>query len=347
MAKSHQEIKKEEKRRYGYQYLMKKIRLIAAVMSWACCSLTATAQTFTSYRNNFDIRRSAQYGFRSAYLLTGCPQTNEYQVVEEWEDNSHWERKEMGENGNGYLVMSMDRGMLGSVPRDFRVCYTFRHAPRKVHTDFSALRNDDGSWKPMPPYDTKAAAYKENTRRSGDYIVPGNKNIKAISGQLLQECDSNLMAYAEACYTYVAAHYRYMKPMTGLHTISEILKDGGGDCGNLSSIYISLLRAQGIPARHVQAIRVNDYHIWAEFFVQDFGWVPVDVTYKNSNPRGDFFGRYDGKWVVVQRGVNLKYSVAGSWKQVALVQEASWWYWYDTPATLSATQHLTIANAEQ
>jgi hypothetical protein len=138
----------------------------------------------------------------------------------------------------------------------------------------------------------------------------------------------------------VASHFKYLKPGTGLHTLADILSDGGGDCGNLSSIYISLLRAKGIPARHVVAIGGN--HVWSEFYIQDFGWVPVDVTYKNSTPSGNYFGVYDGKYIVVQKGVAMDYpTYALGTKNFNIFQGFRYWYWTKTNETLSIAKSLS------
>ena len=81
------------------------------------------------------------------------------------------------------------------------------------------------------------------------------------------------------------------------------------------------------------------------FYIQNLGWIPVDVTYKDSNPRGDFFGRYDYKMVMVQRGVGMRYRTSGGSKSINLLQTCSWWFWYDTYATLSVKQHPDIDEA--
>ena len=68
----------------------------------------------------------------------------------------------------------------------------------------------------------------------------------------------------------------------------------GGKCGDLNALFVGLARSAGIPARDVYGIRVaksrNGYvslganaeviskaqHCRAEFYVQDYGWIPVD-----------------------------------------------------------------------
>jgi len=321
--------------------MMRKACLVGLML---LCIYNVTGQTYTQYRNCFEIQRSSQINFISFMLLTGCPQTNEYQEVTGIDDsaNNHWKKKEIEENGNRYLELDLNEYMLNGLPCNFNVSYTFCHLPKHIQIDFSGFKNPDGSWKDMPTYNTKSPEYCDNCNRSGTYVVPANKIIKALSKQLLDESGGNLLDYAERCYLYVASHYKYLNPLTGLHALSKILKDGGGDCGNLSSIYISLLRAQGIPARHVVAIGVNKYHVWSEFYIQDFGWIPVDVTYKNSNPKGNFFGRYDSNWVVLQKGVDMQYSTSAGYKTIPLLQSSHWWYTCCNSETMSVDHHLVV-----
>jgi hypothetical protein len=311
-----------------------------------CCHILLFAQEYDHYSNVFNISRSSQTAFNKFVLVAPCPQTNEYQEVIAINYSSYgkWKLREIDENQNQYLELDLYDGQLRAVSQNFSVGYTFTLSPKTINIDFSPLKNDDGTWKEMPAYDTSSRDYKDNTKRSGNIVVPNNKEIQAISNQIFTECDNNLLAYAERCYEYFASHYKYLNPYTGMHPLSKILAAGGGDCGNLSSIYISLLRAKGIPARHVMAIRPNtDFHIWAEFYIQDFGWVPVDVTYKNGNPQGNYFGRYNYKdMAVVQKGVAMTYKTSGCGsKDVVHLQTFSYWFWYDVYATMEVSQKIS------
>jgi len=61
-----------------------------------------------------------------------------------------------------------------------------------------------------------------------------------------------------------------------------------GDCSEYSYLFVALCRACGIPAR-IQAgfafHRINeelsDGHMWAEYYLENYGWVPVDLTWKH------------------------------------------------------------------
>jgi hypothetical protein len=122
-------------------------------------------------------------------------------------------------------------------------------------------------------------------------------------GDSLWNVSKDTIDYARRCYEYVATHFKYMK-VGNWRTLSEIIKKGGGECGDFSTVFITLMRYKGIPARHNMGVKTDgSYHIWADFYHKDYGWIPVDVTYKNSNPKGDFFGVYRGGLIILSQGL--------------------------------------------
>ncbi len=67
--------------------------------------------------------------------------------------------------------------------------------------------------------------------------------------------------------------------------------------------FSAVARAAGIPARPVAGYLIGDGgraapHYWAEFYLQDFGWVPVDPAAGRS-----FFGYLDSRRIVLAKGV--------------------------------------------
>ena len=69
---------------------------------------------------------------------------------------------------------------------------------------------------------------------------------------------------------------------------SWVLQNKQGVCDELTSLFIALLRAVGIPGRFVSGIAYTNSplfpdnwgaHGWAEVYFPNYGWVPFDVTY--------------------------------------------------------------------
>ena len=73
---------------------------------------------------------------------------------------------------------------------------------------------------------------------------------------------------------------------------------GRGDCGVQATVFVTLCRLAGIPARWQSGLEIKPtptwgMHDWAEIYVAPWGWLPVDVSYgvqPSSDPRiADFY----------------------------------------------------------
>lgn len=88
----------------------------------------------------------------------------------------------------------------------------------------------------------------------------------------------------------VADHYSKdpTKPSCGVGDATACVKQGGGCCTDLHSLFIAMARARGIPARLQMGYRLlakntgkwvdPGYRCWAEYFVPSYGWVPADIV---------------------------------------------------------------------
>jgi len=70
---------------------------------------------------------------------------------------------------------------------------------------------------------------------------------------------------------------------------SWTLANKQGVCDELSTLFIALNRALGVPARFVSGVAYSEYftfkenwvnHGWAEVYFPEYGWVPFDLTFK-------------------------------------------------------------------
>ncbi len=193
------------------------------------------------------------------------------------------------------------------------------------------------------PYPTGSQACSLYRSKCGEFVVPDDPKIKSIGDSLWRE-SSDALAYARRCYEYVASSFHYLKPNTGLHTLATIFEDKGGDCGNLSSVLVSLLRYKGIPARHLVAVRPDgSCHVWADFYLESYGWIPLDVTYKNANPSGDYFGKVSlgSNGIIQNSSVDMNLDIGdNNTQRLSLLQTFAWWCWGSGNGKLSASYAL-------
>lgn len=107
--------------------------------------------------------------------------------------------------------------------------------------------------------------------------------------------DANQLNVARGLYDTVLARMRYSKDGTGWGQGDTIWACGSGygNCTDFHSMFMSFGRSRGIPVRFFMGLPVPEkrgegaiggYHCWAEFFVAELGWVPVDISEADKFP---------------------------------------------------------------
>ncbi len=104
-------------------------------------------------------------------------------------------------------------------------------------------------------------------------------------------------------YNAVNKHMKYDKSGQGWGRGDAVwaCANGRGNCSDFHSLFISLARAHQIPAKFEIGFPLPEkhgagdipgYHCWAWFRPRDRGWVPVDISEANKNPKmtAYFFG---------------------------------------------------------
>lgn len=136
----------------------------------------------------------------------------------------------------------------------------------------------------LKPYDKESEVYLQNTEFVAPHIIEMTDLAKSIVGE-----ETNPYRQSEMVYDYIIQHY----PWAGAREYSTIscipayvIREGHGDCGQVSLLYISLMRSLGVPARWESGWMLHpgekNLHDWAEVYFEGVGWVPIDVS----------FGRY-------------------------------------------------------
>ena len=255
-------------------------------------------------------------------IVLPLAQTNVYQDVKNVKLNGG-EILNIPETDDKYVRFTITGSDLPSAGQTKKWGYEFDVTLYTITTNLGQIET-------IYPYDVNSTVYSWYTGARGEYVDPHNSTIESIGDSIWKE-SSDLLDYSKRCYVYVARHFKYLNPGTGLHPLSELLANGGGDCGNLSSIYVSLLRYKGIPSRHLVIVRPDGSgHVGADFYLENYGWVPVDVTFKLSSPLfGDYFGKVDvGKTgIIFSKGVYLPLQIEDTVEYIPILQYYNWWHW--------------------
>ena len=126
---------------------------------------------------------------------------------------------------------------------------------------------------------------------------------------------------ARAIYDQVTGMMRYDKSGTGWGRGDALFACDAkrGNCTDFHALVIGMARSVGIPARFAIGLplpmargsgEIAGYHCWAELYVQDRGWVPVDASEASKNParHAYFFGHHDENRLEFSRGRHLALS---------------------------------------
>ncbi len=117
-------------------------------------------------------------------------------------------------------------------------------------------------------------------------LAPFNEQITTLAAKITKG-KKGVLAKARAVYDWTVDN-TYRNPKTrgcGKGDVCALLQNPGGKCADISSVFVALARAAGVPARDVFGIRMGKketqditpwQHCWAEFYLPGTGWVVVD-----------------------------------------------------------------------
>lgn len=119
----------------------------------------------------------------------------------------------------------------------------------------------------------------------------------------LPKTDPSPLSRARAIYDYVIDTMEYKKVGTGWGNGDTLwaCSQRYGNCSDFHALFISLARAEGIPARFEigfpipedrPAGEIDGYHCWTEVYLADIGWFPIDASeaWKHKERRDVYFG---------------------------------------------------------
>jgi hypothetical protein len=134
----------------------------------------------------------------------------------------------------------------------------------------------------------------------GDYYMNSELFEKYTSPEsLIQSDDRSIVLKAQSLTRDVENSHEkisriFEHVVSHIHYVSQdyergalwALENGTGDCSEYSYLFVALCRAAGIPARvktgfafHYDNEKLEEGHMWAEYYLEGYGWVQVDPAW--------------------------------------------------------------------
>ena len=209
------------------------------------------------------------------------------------------------EYGNRYLLLtlsadSLPQSQAASLKLNFTVtryavCPPQNDRPPKINDDAMLTRFLDPDR--LIPIDGKIAAEAKRVAAGG----------------------TNRMDIARSLYDNIVTTMAYDKSGSGWGRGDAIYACDirKGNCTDFHSLFIGQARAMQIPARFIMGLplppektegEIAGYHCWAEFFVPEFGWLPVDASEasKHRQAKNMYFAQIDENRIAFTTGRDIQ-----------------------------------------
>jgi transglutaminase-like putative cysteine protease len=233
----------------------------------------------------------------NVYAWVPVPQTSLYQTVHGYTVAGDYYYKEVAEPEYGNRFLMFDLSSAAGGDAEFTVTYS---------VDRKKVDSNTG-------YDT-------DMRMLDRYLMPDA--MIPVSGPFVSEAHEvagslrDPLAQARALYDNIVKTVIYDKPEGGKHGRGDAIfacNERYGNCTDFHSLFIGEARSLGIPARFHMGIpfpmdqsagEIGGYHCWAEFFIEGYGWIPIDASEANKNKArtDELFGGLDASRVAFTTG---------------------------------------------
>ena len=167
------------------------------------------------------------------------------------------------------------------------------------------------------PAETSATRPQIQRALKADRLVTISPRIRNLANELTKGI-TDPYEQAHAIFNYLIITMKYDKtiPGWGQGDTERACDVKAGNCTDFHSLFISLARAKNIPARFVIGFpltaadgNVKGYHCWAEFYVKNRGWIPVDASdaskLQDASAQQYLFGHLDPNRVQFTVGRDL------------------------------------------
>jgi len=173
-----------------------------------------------------------------------------------------------------HRTIYMEKIVKENEPLQFAIEFSYQHAPEWFNLQ----------GKTIQPYDTQSEFYKTHTAEHPPHIV-FTDSIKAVSKRIVgDETDpyqkvKKIFEWIDVTFPWAGA-----REYSTLKNIPQyVLENGHGDCGQVTLLFMTLARYNGIPARWQSGFNMQpgglNMHDWSEFYIEGIGWIPMDQSF--------------------------------------------------------------------
>jgi len=158
----------------------------------------------------------------------------------------------------------------------------------------------------VKPYsDTDSPLYLMYT--AADRIVPSDTPAVAQKAAEITGKEKNPWLKAKLIHEWLVANIKLSERKNPDRTVLEALSAKNGDAYDLAILFSALTRAAGIPSIPVAGVLVDKEqttrpHWWAEIYIENFGWLPVDPALASNETEANAFGNLDVYHIAFSRG---------------------------------------------
>ena len=183
------------------------------------------------------------------------------------------ERGKEPKYGNEMFFLKAKADKSGMIP--IRIVYTVTRKEICGETDKELTANLDKFLKP-------------------DALAPPTgKHLRLLEGNALP---ADQIAAGRQLYDLVNDMMRYAKEGTewGRGDVNWVCDSKFGNCTDFHGLFTALMRSQKIPSKFEIGFglppargkgEIAGYHCWAKFKPEGKGWIPVDISEANKNPK--------------------------------------------------------------
>lgn len=168
----------------------------------------------------------------------------------------------------------MEKKSVEGEPTVFSIEFSYRSAP-EWH---------DLTKEKIKAYDKNSELYKEYTSERPPHIV-FDDSIRSVSERIVgnvtdpYEKVKRIFGWISKNFTWASSREYSTIP----NIPAYVLKNRHGDCGQVTLLFLSLARYNGIPARWQSGFMTYpegvDLHDWGEYYLEGIGWIPVDQSF--------------------------------------------------------------------